>query len=169
MTILTVAAALALAANCVPHGLAPVMVGIAQHESGLDTEARHLNPNGTWDYGLAQINTVSLGWLGLTPVTAMDPCRNLAAGAKVLLAKYNGSPPDVVKAAYSNDVVEKVAALDGTPAPPPPAAPDDGPDDPRPPAWDAEPYAEWLARHDPDTQPVASPDAPVLLKRKELK
>jgi Transglycosylase SLT domain len=156
MTILTVAAALALVANCVPPGLAPVMVGIAQHESGLDTEARHLNPNGTWDYGLAQINTVNLSWLGLTPVTAMDPCRNLAAGAKVLLAKYNGSPPDVVKATYSNDVMAKIGGLDGLPAPAVTPAPADDPDDPRPPSWDAEPYAEWLARHDPDADTAPS-------------
>ena len=111
------------------------MVGIAQHESGLNTEARHLNPNGTWDYGLAQINSSNLPWLGLTPVTVMGPCRNLAAGARVLLAKYNGAPPDVAKAAYSNDVMAKVADLSGQLTSAPQPAPADDPDDPRPPAW----------------------------------
>jgi Transglycosylase SLT domain len=167
MTVLTAAAALTLAANCVPHGLVPVMVGIAQHESGLNTEARHLNPNGTWDYGLAQVNSSNLPWLGLTPATVMEPCHNLAAGARVLLAKYNGAPPDVVKAAYSNDVMAKVANLSGQPTPAPQPAPADDPDDPRPPAWDAEPYAEWLDRHDPDAD-AASSDA-AILKRKDSK
>jgi hypothetical protein len=39
----------------------------------------------------------------------MDPCRNFAAGAKVLFAKYNGNPPDVVKSAYAADVMARIS------------------------------------------------------------
>ncbi len=40
------------------------------------------------DLGLAQINSKNLGWLGLSVAAAFDPCRNLAAGARVLQAGY---------------------------------------------------------------------------------
>jgi type IV secretion system protein VirB1 len=40
------------------------------------------------DLGLAQINSKNLGWLGLTVADAYDPCRNLAAAARVLEAGY---------------------------------------------------------------------------------
>jgi 2-iminobutanoate/2-iminopropanoate deaminase len=81
--------------------VAPIMVGIARHESGLDPAAVHHNANGTIDVGIAQVNSANFGWLGLTMATAFDPCRNIAAGARVLFAKYNGHPPDVVKAAWT--------------------------------------------------------------------
>ena len=112
MTILTPAAAMALALQCVGPSLAPVMVGIAQHESGLDPNAVHHNANGTVDAGLSQVNSSNFAWLGLTLQTAMDPCRNLAAGARVLLAKYNGNPPDVGKIAYASAVTASIRTLD---------------------------------------------------------
>jgi soluble lytic murein transglycosylase-like protein len=99
------------------------MVGIAQHESGLDPTVVHRNANGTVDVGLAQVNSANFGWLGLTLETALDPCRNLAAGARVLLVRYNGNPPkDVGKIAYASAVTARIRALDhvepgpGTPA-----------------------------------------------------
>lgn len=115
MSPFTVPALMALisANHCVTPSLAPIMVGIAQHESGLDPTAVHRNPNGTIDVGLAQVNSSNFGWLGLTMQTAMDPCRNLAAGARVLLVRYNGNPPDTVKAAYSADVTARIRTLDG--------------------------------------------------------
>jgi hypothetical protein len=112
VSILTPAAAMALALQCVGPSFAPVMVGIAQHESGLDTTIVHRNSNGTVDVGLVQVNSTNFGWLGLTMQTAMDPCRNLAAGARVLLVRYNGSPPDTVKTAYSADLIARIRALD---------------------------------------------------------
>lgn len=48
------------------------------------------------DIGSTQVNASNFGWLGLTVETALDPCRNIAAGASVLTAysRYNtGSPP----------------------------------------------------------------------------
>ncbi|MBY6141968.1 lytic transglycosylase domain-containing protein [Leisingera daeponensis] len=40
------------------------------------------------DMGLGQINSANLTWLGLTPETVFDPCRNLEASAKVLRDGY---------------------------------------------------------------------------------
>src|SRR5690242_8618879 len=97
---MSVTAVLALATQCVPPSLAPVMTGIAKHESGLDPAAIHYNRNGTFDAGLTQVNSANFGWLGLALQDALDPCKNLAAGAKVLLAKYNGSA-GVMGAAYA--------------------------------------------------------------------
>ena len=70
------------------------------------------NANGTVDAGLSQVNSSNFAWLGLTLQTAMDPCRNLAAGARVLLAKYNGNPPDVGKIAYASAVAASIRTLD---------------------------------------------------------
>lgn len=112
MTVLTAAAlsAYLTAHDCVPRDLVPVMTAIAMHESGGDTEAVHRNPNGTVDIGIAQVNSSNFGWLGLTMQSAMDPCTNVRAGARVLLARYNGTPPDTVKAAYSADVLARMMA-----------------------------------------------------------
>lgn len=99
--------AIALACKTLPPILAPIMVGIAQTESGLDPRATHRNPNGTTDYGLAQVNTINLGWTGLTD--PFEPCANLTAGAKVLFAKYNGNPPDTGKARYADAVMTRLA------------------------------------------------------------
>jgi hypothetical protein len=144
MAVMTVSAVLALIAKhaCVTASLAPIMVGIAAHESGLDPMAIHRNANGTLDVGIAQINTSNFGWLHLTMETALDPCQNLAAGARVLFAKYNGNPPDVVKAAYAAGVTHQIAAADrlvagstGKPAAPTIAAVSTPP--PCAPSWDA--------------------------------
>ena len=126
MTVLTPAAAMALALQCVPPSVAPIMVGIAEHESGLDPVAIHRNANGTVDVGLAQVNSANFAWLGLTLQTALDPCRNLAAGARVLLAKYNGNPPDTAKAAYAAAVTARIRDL-GTVPLAPPSSPSDPP------------------------------------------
>lgn len=120
--------ALAIALACTSPSVAPIMVGIAQHESGLNPLATHKNANGTVDVGLAQINSSNFSWLGLTMQTAFDPCRNLAAGARVLFAKYNGAPPDVGKIAYADGVTARIAALDTDKPPDPPACPVDDTD-----------------------------------------
>lgn len=107
---MTLEAVLAIALTCptLPPSLAPIMAGIAMHESGGDPNAVHYNPhNLTTDYGLAQVNTVNLGWTNLT--NPFDPCANLTAGAKVLFAKYNGNPPDSIKAIYAAGVMTRLA------------------------------------------------------------
>jgi len=52
------------------------------------------------DAGLAQINSQNWKWLGLTPETVFDPCTNLRAGERVILAAYT-SDPSTVDAAIS--------------------------------------------------------------------
>jgi hypothetical protein len=127
MTPLTTAAVFALAVQCVGPKLAPIMTGIVQHENPkLDPVLVSHNTNGTDDVGLAQINTSNFGWLKLDMGKARDPCRSIIAGAEVLLARYNGSPPGDVRAAYSSDVMKKIEALtvpSAAPTPPTTADP----------------------------------------------
>jgi len=157
MAVLTPAAALAIAVRCVGPALAPVMVGVAEHESGLQPFAIHDNATGRSyspdtqaeairiasalisaghdiDAGIGQVNVRNWSWLGLTMQTALDPCRNLAAGARVLLVKYNGNPPDAGKIAYASDVLSRIGSVD-VPGPPAPSGPPPPP--PCAPAWDA--------------------------------
>jgi hypothetical protein len=118
VTALSVNAALAIAMKCLPPAVAPIMVGIAQHESGLDPAAVHHNANGTDDVGIAQVNTANFAWTGLTWQTALQPCASFRAGAMVLFARYNGNPPAPVKTAYANDVMNRLRSLaDTAPAP----------------------------------------------------
>jgi hypothetical protein len=106
MTALSLQAALVIALKCVPPAVAPVMVAIAQHESGLDPAVVHHNAKGTDDVGIAQVNTSNFAWTGLTWQTALDPCANFRTGAMVLFAKYNGNPPAMVKTAYADAVLQ---------------------------------------------------------------
>jgi hypothetical protein len=151
VTTLTVPAVLALIAanHCVSPMVAPVMVGISQHESGLNPFLIHDNATGRaytpdttddarrlaakliaaghdLDLGIAQINVRNLAWTGLTVASAFDACRSLDAGARVLFAKYNGSPPESMRAAYAASVTDEIHALDAVadpPGPSPPSAP----------------------------------------------
>jgi hypothetical protein len=136
---MTVQAALAIALKCLPSAVAPVMVGIAQHESGLDPAAVHHNANGTDDVGIAQVNTSNFGWTGLTWQTALEPCASFRAGAMVLFAKYNGNPPATVKTAYAGAVLARLQGLTpaaSDPSTPPSSAPAAIDDPPGPPASD---------------------------------
>ena len=114
---------LALAMQCVPPDAASLMVGISQHESGFNPLAIHDNltrrsyapatkdeaervvaalvaAGHSVDAGIAQINSANWQWTGLTARSVFDPCLNLSAGVKVLLARYNGSP------AYAGSVLQ---------------------------------------------------------------
>lgn len=109
MSTFTVPALLAFitANQCVPASMATVMVGVALHENPkLDTDARHLNANGTWDLGLAQVNETNLRWTGLKD--PLNPCQNLHAAMMVLFAKYNGNPPDAGKAVYATGLLAAI-------------------------------------------------------------
>lgn len=101
-----------LAAQCAPTVAPETLLSVAQVESGFDPLA--IGVNGTprvsvsaadredavakasaliaagrnVDLGLAQINSRNLEWLGLTVEAAFDPCRNLAAAARVLQDGY---------------------------------------------------------------------------------
>jgi hypothetical protein len=125
MTMLTAQVAMAIALQCLPPPLAPIAVGIAKHESGLDPLAKHHNTNGTTDWGLGQVNSSNFAWLSKsmgTPVnerTILDPCLNLRASMRVLFVRYNGSPPDSVASLYAAQVMTQMASTHDAPAPPP--------------------------------------------------
>ncbi|WP_421937326.1 lytic transglycosylase domain-containing protein [Phenylobacterium sp.] len=169
------AAVLALAAACAPEVAPHTLLAVAQVESGLDPLAIGVNgPGGrasrprtraqaveqatgliaagrNIDLGLAQINSRNLGGLGLSVADAFDPCRSLAASARVLAMGYRRAAPQAgreqagLRTALSyyntghptrglaNGYVARVAAAAGTAAAQAPrpiaiAAP--------PPAWD---------------------------------
>jgi type IV secretion system protein VirB1 len=129
-------AVLALAMQCVPPDTASLMVGISQHESNFNPLAIHDNTTSqsyspateaeaekvvtslvaaghSVDAGIAQINSANWEWTGLTARSVFDPCLNLKAGVKVLLARYNGGT------AYAGAVLR---VLNHTPAPVPSSA-----------------------------------------------
>jgi type IV secretion system protein VirB1 len=146
--ILELATFLELAAACAP-GVAPeTLAAIARVESGLDPLIIGINERGaapvrsatpaeaaarataliaagkSVDLGLMQINSRNLGWLELTVEHAFDPCRSIAAGARVLTAfsAYNtGSPSRGLANGYVARVVSARAAMAAAPARPSPA------------------------------------------------
>jgi type IV secretion system protein VirB1 len=111
---LTLASMLILAQNCAPVVAPETLLSVSQVESGFDPltigvngrAPRALHPptrqaaiqqagrliasGANVDLGIAQINSRNLSWLGLSLADAFDPCRNLAAAAKVLVANYTG-------------------------------------------------------------------------------
>lgn len=130
MATLTTAAALAIAVKCVGPALAPIAVGVALHENPrLDIEVVNHNRNGTDDHGLAQINDVNFGWLSqalhqpINAQTILDPCTNFKASMAVLFAKYNGNPPDAIKATYAEGAMRRVQLVADGGGDVPPATP----------------------------------------------
>ena len=109
---LDLAAILFLAQSCAPQAAPATLAAVAYAESRFDPLAIGVNrgPRPTrrprdaddaaritrdllqrganLDLGVAQINSDNLGWLGLSPEAAFDPCRNLAAAGRVLRAGY---------------------------------------------------------------------------------
>lgn len=108
---------IALSTACAPQVAPQTLLAVARVESGFDPLAIGINDGSrrsrrpvdreaaiaeataliaagrNVDLGLTQINARNLGWLGLTPRTAFDPCRSLAAGAKVLEFGYRRAAP----------------------------------------------------------------------------
>ena len=155
--ILSHAAFVALAAVCAPDVAPETLAAIAKVESGMNTLAIHVNGPGSYateaasvnvaivrasallrtgrsiDLGLMQINSRNLGWLGLSVEDAFDPCRNIAAGARVLTAfsGYNTGHP---RRGFENGYVARVLATrarNAAQAPAPAAAPPPDPPQPR--------------------------------------
>lgn len=104
---------LALAAACAPAVHPTTLAAIVRQESGGNPYAIGVNPGfprlaaqprershaireaerlialgANIDAGLAQINVGNWNWLGLTAETVFDPCTNLAAAQRVLVACY---------------------------------------------------------------------------------
>lgn len=114
---LSLPAILILAQTCAPEVAPETLISVAHVESRFDPltigvngkaskalhpatkvaavrDARALIASGAnVDLGLGQINSRNLGWLGLSIEDAFDPCRNLAAAAKVLSANYAAAAP----------------------------------------------------------------------------
>lgn len=130
---LTLATFHALAAACAP-GVAPDMLAaITRAESGLHVLAlgipsragriarpttqaeaiaratRLIQAGHAVDLGLMQINSRNLAWLGLTVANAFDPCRNIAAGARILtsVSRYNTGD---AQRGFANGYVARVLA-----------------------------------------------------------
>jgi hypothetical protein len=68
------------------YGIAPLLLwGIAQHESGMNPAAIGRNENGTYDYGLMQINSSWAKVLGTKHWMKLgEPCTNIRTGAWIL-------------------------------------------------------------------------------------
>lgn len=121
--ILDVASLLALAGSCAPSVAPETLISIVHTESRFNTLAIGVNSPGARkpvpatraqaiaaarrlirqgyniDLGLGQINSANLGWLGLSVEDAFEPCRNLAAAARVLTTNYQS----VTHSAQSSD------------------------------------------------------------------
>ncbi|HEX3364998.1 lytic transglycosylase domain-containing protein [Phenylobacterium sp.] len=150
---------LSLAAACAPQVSPDTLLAVVQVESGDDPLVIGINgPGGqrvspttpevavrtaealrgagrNFDVGLAQINVRNLARLGLSLKDAFDPCRNLAASAKVLVADWRLSVSTTGSAAaalgatlsryntggarrgFANGYVARVTAAAGPPAP----------------------------------------------------
>ncbi len=113
--ILTAALFAHMAAQCGPSVHVHTLVSVAQAESQLDTLAIHDNTTGrtyhpanadeaielatglvsvkrhSADLGVMQINSANFGMLDLSVADAFDACKNIAAGARVLVEGYQ--PP----------------------------------------------------------------------------
>ena len=59
-------------------------------EKAVSTARRLIAGGSRIDAGLAQINSDNWSWLGLSEETVFDPCRNLAAAERLLVAGYDG-------------------------------------------------------------------------------
>jgi type IV secretion system protein VirB1 len=134
MTALTVQAALAIALQCAP-GIDPnLLVGIANHESGLepltihdntvpavlhgpdvlDAARRLIAAGHSVDLGPWQINSRNLDLLHLTIAEAFNPCSAVAAAARLLglESRYNtGSPTRGIANGYSAAVTASIHAV----------------------------------------------------------
>jgi len=131
MATLTIPAALSIALQCAPSVDPHMLIGIGQHESGLETEILHDNSTGkvqrgpgvievasqliaaghSVDLGLMQINSRNLGLLGLGLADAFDACRSIAGAARLmsLFSAYNtGSPTRGVENGYAQAVVASI-------------------------------------------------------------
>ena len=96
-TVITGAALIGLINTCGgPNPPIDLLSRIVMHESGGHTDAINVNRKGSIDYGLAQINSSNLPWLGETSQSILDPCRNISAAARILRAfsGYATGSPD---------------------------------------------------------------------------
>lgn len=108
------------------HHVNPVILrSIAKVESGYNPRAFNRNPNGTFDYGVMQINSTwfpKLARFGIHPEQLADPCTNIYIGAWILannmrehgntwkaIGKYNAAS-DVAEIRYERKIYGAVMA-----------------------------------------------------------
>jgi len=108
------------------HHVNPVILrSIARVESGYNPRAFNRNPNGTFDYGVMQINSSwfpRLARFGILPAQLADPCINIYIGAWILsgnmrehgntwkaIGKYNAAS-DVAGIRYERKIYGEVMA-----------------------------------------------------------
>lgn len=127
--LLELSAVMALAQQCAPQVAPETMAAVAHTESRFNpyaigvnrsagltrqprnreeaiTAARALLAQGkNIDLGIAQINSNNMAWLNLSVEDAFDPCKSLAAGARVLTSNYRS----VVQSAPSQQHALRVA------------------------------------------------------------
>lgn len=74
------------------YGIAPQLLwSIAKHESNLNPEAINTNTDGSYDYGLMQINSIWASTLGKERWASLsDACTNVRTGAWILRQCING-------------------------------------------------------------------------------
>jgi len=134
MTALTITAALAIALQCAPAVDPHMLVGIAQQESDLETMTLHddvtdrvlhgagvidaatrlIAAGHSVDLGAWQINSGNLSLLGLRIADAFDPCKSVAAAARLmeLFSRYNtGSPSRGIANGYAPAVMASIHAV----------------------------------------------------------
>jgi len=212
--ILELAVVAELAARCAPAVAFETLAAIMRTESGLAPLAIGVNgPGGgpafpksraaavalatdliehqgrSVDLGLMQVNSANLRSLGLTIAEAFEPCRNVAAGARILregyaaarrteadpqralrvaLSRYNTGHPKrgfdngyVVRVQDAAEIVVPAIRLRGEVAPPPrPAVPSPPDDDPSaPPIWDVWAQATQAIGPDRVAMPRMAPAA----------
>jgi type IV secretion system protein VirB1 len=98
-----VAPATLLAIGKVESGFDPLAIGVngprprrlsfRTPEAAVSTAEQLIAEGANVDLGLGQINMRNLPRLGLSVAAAFDPCRNLAASAKVLVGDYLHAAP----------------------------------------------------------------------------
>src|SRR5271155_1356107 len=134
MTALSIPVALAIALHCAPAEDPGMLVGIARQESRLEPltlrddttgqvlhgtrvieSARRLIAAGhSVDLGAWQINSRNLSLLGLDIAAAFEPCKSVAAAARLieLLSRYNtGNPSRGIANGYAAAVMAAIHAV----------------------------------------------------------
>lgn len=85
------------------YGVPPqIALAIAQHESGFRPEVNNagLNKNGSTDWGLMQLNDITLKTYGITREQALDPVVNAEYAMKLLKSNLDRFGGDVDKAIW---------------------------------------------------------------------
>ena len=137
MTVLSIPVALAIALHCAPAEDPGMLVAIARQESGLETMTLHddtseqvlrgagvvemarrlIAAGHSVDLGAWQINSRNLSLLGLGVADAFEPCKAVAAAARLieLFSRYNtGSRSRGVANGYTAAVMAAIRSVKAT-------------------------------------------------------